>query len=95
MTAAGIPETHAAGHALKAPASSYQFPSDIHILPGVLVQNTFYAGGWVVGHSRSETRFEEVVVMESPIRWETEMKRAIERAKKEDKPILMDFFNPG
>jgi len=27
--------------------------------------------------------------------WETEMKKALARAKKENRPVLLDFFNPG
>lgn len=33
--------------------------------------------------------------MPAEIRWETEMKKALERAAKEKKPVLLDFFNPG
>jgi uncharacterized protein YyaL (SSP411 family) len=33
--------------------------------------------------------------MAKTIAWETEMERALTRAKSEDKPIFLDFFNPG
>ncbi len=33
--------------------------------------------------------------MAKTIAWETSMDRALERAKSENKPILLDFFNPG
>ncbi len=33
--------------------------------------------------------------MGKKISWETEMKKALARAKKEDRPVLLDFFNPG
>jgi hypothetical protein len=29
------------------------------------------------------------------IQWESDLSRALERAKAENKPVLMDFFNPG
>ncbi len=33
--------------------------------------------------------------MENNINWEIEMDTALERAKTENKLILLDFFNPG
>lgn len=33
--------------------------------------------------------------MTTNIQWETDMDKALARAKKEGKPLLMDFFNPG
>jgi len=33
--------------------------------------------------------------MSSKIKWETDIDSAVARAKSEDKPILLDFFNPG
>ena len=33
--------------------------------------------------------------MATTISWETTMERALERAKAENKPIFLDFFNPG
>jgi uncharacterized protein YyaL (SSP411 family) len=33
--------------------------------------------------------------MGNPIKWETSMDMAITRATSENKPILLDFFNPG
>ncbi len=33
--------------------------------------------------------------MSSEIRWENSMEAALARAKQEDKPILLDFYNPG
>jgi uncharacterized protein YyaL (SSP411 family) len=33
--------------------------------------------------------------MENPINWQTDMWMALQRAKEENKPILLDFFNPG
>jgi hypothetical protein len=35
------------------------------------------------------------VVMAGTIEWETGLERALERAKSENKPVLLDFFNPG
>lgn len=29
------------------------------------------------------------------IKWETDMDAALKRAREEQKPILLDFFNPG
>jgi len=29
------------------------------------------------------------------IQWENDLSRALSRAKAENKPVLMDFFNPG
>jgi uncharacterized protein YyaL (SSP411 family) len=33
--------------------------------------------------------------MAKTIIWETDMDRALKQAKAENKPILLDFFNPG
>lgn len=33
--------------------------------------------------------------MGQSIKWEKDMQMALERAKKEGKNILLDFFNPG
>lgn len=33
--------------------------------------------------------------MGNPVKWETELNAALARAKTENKPVLMDFFNPG
>ena len=33
--------------------------------------------------------------MATSIVWQTDMKTALELAKKENKPVLIDFFNPG
>jgi hypothetical protein len=33
--------------------------------------------------------------MADSIQWETTMEAAMERAKSEDKAIMLDFFNPG
>jgi uncharacterized protein YyaL (SSP411 family) len=33
--------------------------------------------------------------MGNTITWETNMKAALKKAKAENKPILLDFFNPG
>lgn len=33
--------------------------------------------------------------MNQAIQWETDFHKAISRAKSEDKPVLLDFFNPG
>ena len=32
--------------------------------------------------------------MENKLKWETEMKTSLARARKEKKLILLDFFNP-
>ncbi len=29
------------------------------------------------------------------VKWETDFKAALKRAKDEDKPVLLDFYNPG
>lgn len=29
------------------------------------------------------------------IQWETDFQKAVARAKAEDRPVLLDFFNPG
>jgi len=34
-------------------------------------------------------------VMEKKVIWETDMKKALARAKKENKYVLLDFYNPG
>ncbi len=33
--------------------------------------------------------------MTEDIKWETEMDAALVRARAENKPVLLDFFNPG
>ena len=33
--------------------------------------------------------------MANPIEWEKDLSSALARAKQENKPVLMDFFNPG
>lgn len=33
--------------------------------------------------------------MGKTINWETEMEKALARAKKENRQVLLDFFNPG
>jgi len=33
--------------------------------------------------------------MAAKIQWETDLDKALARASKENKTILMDFFNPG
>jgi uncharacterized protein YyaL (SSP411 family) len=33
--------------------------------------------------------------MSTEIRWENQMDSALSRAKQENKPVLLDFFNPG
>lgn len=33
--------------------------------------------------------------MADKIEWETDMDVALKRARKESKPVLLDFFNPG
>ncbi len=33
--------------------------------------------------------------MESTIKWETDIKAALSLAETRNKPILLDFFNPG
>jgi len=33
--------------------------------------------------------------MITTIKWQTDMKAALAAAKKENKPVLVDFFNPG
>jgi hypothetical protein len=33
--------------------------------------------------------------MGEAIQWESDLNKALSRAKTEKKPVLMDFFNPG
>lgn len=33
--------------------------------------------------------------MATKIQWETDLAKALTRARKEDKTVLIDFFNPG
>ena len=33
--------------------------------------------------------------MTKAVQWESDMEKALARAKEEGKPILLDFFNPG
>lgn len=33
--------------------------------------------------------------MAAKIQWETDLDKALARARKEDKTVLLDFFNPG
>lgn len=33
--------------------------------------------------------------MKSTIKWETNLNDGLTRAKVENKPVLLDFFNPG
>ena len=33
--------------------------------------------------------------MTKTIQWESDMNSALDMAKKEGKPVLLDFFNPG
>lgn len=33
--------------------------------------------------------------MENKIKWETDMDAAVVLARSEDKPVMLDFFNPG
>lgn len=33
--------------------------------------------------------------MSQVLKWETAMEEALKLAKTQDKPILLDFFNPG
>ncbi len=35
------------------------------------------------------------MAMEDKIKWETEMAAALDKARTENKNILLDFFNPG
>ena len=42
-----------------------------------------------------EMRNERRQAMGDAIQWESELNKALSRAKTEKKPVLMDFFNPG
>lgn len=33
--------------------------------------------------------------MEKAVIWESDLQKALAKAKAENKPVLMDFFNPG
>ena len=33
--------------------------------------------------------------MENKIQWEVDMDKALARASSEDRPVLLDFYNPG
>jgi hypothetical protein len=33
--------------------------------------------------------------MEKTIQWESDLEKALTKARSERKPVLMDFFNPG
>ena len=35
-----------------------------------------------------------MTVTKTTITWETDMKRTLQRAKAENRPVLLDFFNP-
>ena len=36
-----------------------------------------------------------MAVLENKIAWETDIKKALSRAKAEKKYVMLDFFNPG
>jgi hypothetical protein len=36
----------------------------------------------------------EVTTMADAIQWESELEKALARARDEGKPVLLDFFNP-
>lgn len=46
-------------------------------------------------HIESRTAYGEGMIMSDAIGWETDLDRALVRAKQEGKPVLLDFFNPG
>jgi len=35
------------------------------------------------------------MMMENQIIWKTDLKEALKTSRKENKPLLIDFFNPG
>jgi uncharacterized protein YyaL (SSP411 family) len=35
------------------------------------------------------------ILMAEKIEWKTDMDAALKRAREENKPVLLDFFNPG
>jgi len=45
--------------------------------------------------SKSLTSNTRKNAMEEKIKWETEMSAALDKARTENKNILIDFFNPG
>ena len=48
-----------------------------------------------VRHQRFPMPSRGGITMEAKVRWETEMKGALARARAEKRPVLVDFFNPG
>jgi hypothetical protein len=40
-------------------------------------------------------RDERMCAMGGAIQWESDLNKALSRAKAEKKPVLLDFFNPG
>jgi hypothetical protein len=52
--------------------------------------------GAVLSENGQSTIFpERRQAMGDAIRWESDLNKALSRAKTEKKPVLMDFFNPG
>jgi hypothetical protein len=44
---------------------------------------------------QKKARDERRCAMGDAIQWESDLNKALSRAKTEKKPVLMDFFNPG
>ncbi|MBP1739814.1 MAG: hypothetical protein H6Q48_2107 [Deltaproteobacteria bacterium] len=52
--------------------------------------------GAVLSEKNISTIFPEGrCAMGEAIQWESDLNKALSRAKTEKKPVLMDFFNPG
>jgi hypothetical protein len=52
--------------------------------------------GEVLSENGQSTIFSErIQAMGDAIQWESDLNKALSRAKTEKKPVLMDFFNPG
>jgi len=65
----------------------------MRILPAHLNPPRIYNGAKATGKHFIERRRNSA--MENRIEWVRKMEEAIKRGRSENKPILLDFFNPG